>query len=522
MNINSIDRFYESSLSRERLKHRGQGVQDRHVAESNVSLKNSYEDISGRVMNDDNSAALNFSGIEKLLGKKWVGKVLTSINEHHQASNAVVAFIMAGILRPLFTMKLKVDEKKDKINAAFHSISSAILGLLVTLGVTIPIDNAVNKTMKNPNLYKADETNAAVQGAKKGKSVVNTAILDINKEIEILKSQGLSANSKEIKHLVNKKGAIELIAKNFPEWLICVPRAMLTVALIPVFMKGISSLQDKLSKKQEMQPAVVVNNVPQKTEQINNGKQDVNFKGFSDIIAKKLVIPFMNSKFVTNVADKMADNKGFLYDTMQMVASFAISTTYAVRSYRNTKIDDNEKNRKILALNHFTTWVISTAISLLTLKRLGSWWQRKPMAKLILQKAEFANETLKDGFLKGYAAKQAEKLKNAKKVEGFFERYKAKNDARRYSALEYFRETNPNVNVDKELEDMLEGLNLSQRQLVWGTVTRLIVPLCSTIIASKVGRKVINRREAKQEALQQAEQQKSQQENSEKAQKLAA
>lgn len=520
MNINSINKFNESSGSPEHLKYRGQSVRDRHMAESCVGTKKSYEDISGRVMNDNNSAAFNFKGAGGLLGKEWVGNLLAKINSHNQITNAVISFVMAGLLRPLFTMQLKVDEKKDKVLATFHSICSAVLGLAVTTCITLPIDNAVKNIHDDPSRYN---------GLKNGKKIINNKVYaDIDKEIEILTKTKPDMYLDKIKHLKNKKAAIELIAKNFPEWVICVPRAILTVALIPVFMKGITSLHNRLSerKKQRLQSAEIPNTPEDKqavtkdkkeiAEKTGDKKQDdVNFKGLSDAIAKKFVIPFMNSKFVTNTSEKFADNLGFIYDTIQMVASFAISATYAIRSYKNTKLDDNEKNRKVLALNHFTTWAISTAISLMTLKRLGSWWQRNPMAKLIVKRADFASETVRENFMKGYAEKQVELLKKAKKTEGFFNRYKAKNDARKYSAWDYYLEKNPlkenMTEAEKKevakLNDMLGGLSISQRQVVWGTVTRLLVPLCSTVIASKLGRKVINKREARQEASRQPEQQ---------------
>ena len=512
MNVNSIDKFSETSSSRERLKYWGQSVHDRHVAESNVGSQESYKGISGRVMNESNSAAFSFKGRTSFLGKEWVGKVLKYADEHNQTANALISFVMAGILRPLFTMQLKVDEKKDKILATFHSICSAVLGLAVSVGITQPIDVAVKKAINTPELYK--------DAGKNNKGILNDTIINIDKKIAEYKKIGGNASLEKIKHLTNKKEAIALVSKNFPEWLICIPRAMLTVALIPVFMKGITNIRNKMNKKRENAEQKATVTSAETTNKIKDDtkKQDVSFKGkaydkLTDAIAKKLVIPFMNSKTVNKIAERFADNLNFIYDTIQMVASFAISATYAIRSYKNTKLDDNEKNRKVLALNHFTTWAISTAISLLTLKRLGSWWQRKPMAKLISERVGFVSDAAKKEFREGYKQIQAKKLEDAKKTPGFFNRYKAKNDARKYSAREYFMDKYPDMEISEDLGKMLKGLDILQRQLVWGSVTRLLVPLCSTIIASKIGRKIINKREAKQEALRQNQIQNQQVEN---------
>jgi len=492
MKIDSIKDYYSGTDKLERLKRRSAGVYDRQFLESNVGNKASYEDKSGRVMDENNSAAFSFKG-GKFYSSKGLGKLLQFIDEHNQIANASVAFIMAGVLRPTLTMGLNLKEKKDKFLPAIHSFSSAVLGLAVTVGVTQPVDAAIKKVMEKPDFY----------GNKK--------IAEIKKEIGVLKEKGYKSGSDEIKNLNKQLDTMKLISRNLPEWIICVPRAMLTVALVPAFMKLLTpiftKMEDKHSaKKTANSPALAPAPVAETSE------KDVNFKGkadavkksglydkFTDWIAKKVITPFMNTKLMQNKSWQWRD-KEFLYDGMATVASFAISSTYAVRSYKNKKIDSDKNNRRILALNHFLTWAIATAVSLLTVKKLGIWWQRHPMAKLIENRLNVPD------FAKKYAQRHQELLDDAQKITDKTKRKIALREARGYSAKDFYAEHINEKGVDKEMSDMLNGLGLFQKLLVWGTVTRLLVPLCSTVLASKYGRKAIAKREARQEAAQQAQQ----------------
>lgn len=524
MNINSIENFYESANPHKRLKHRHAGAYSRHSLESSVGLRENYEDKSGRVMRENNSAALSFKG-GKFYSSKGLGKLLQFIDEHNQIANAGVAFIMAGVLRPTLTMGLNLKEKKDKFLPAIHSFSSAVLGLAVTVGVTQPVDVAIKKVMDNPEYF----------GNKK--------IAEIKKEIRVLKENGYKSGSDEIKNLNKQLDTMKLISRNLPEWIICIPRAMLTVALVPMFMKLLTPLFTKMDDKHSNKK-LANNPAPAPVPAAETSEKDVNFKGkadavkkttvfkkfakwfnktfiapckkcydkFTDWIAKKVITPFMNTKFMQNKSWQWR-NKEFLYDGMATVASFAISSTYAVRSYKNKKIDSDKNNRRILALNHFLTWAIATVVSFLTVKKLGIWWQRHPMAKLIENRLNVPD------FAKKYAQRHQELLDEAQKITDKTKRKIALREARGYSVKDFYAERINEAGVDKEMSNMLSGLGLFQKLLVWGTVTRLLVPLTSTILASKLGRKAIDKREAKKEAAQQvqfAQQQAVQNKNAEK------
>ena len=53
------------------------------------------------------------------------------------------------------------------------------------------------------------------------------------------------AARKELKALTHKRAALNTFVKNIPDWVIGVPRAMLTIALIPPILKYVFGLEKK-------------------------------------------------------------------------------------------------------------------------------------------------------------------------------------------------------------------------------------------------------------------------------------
>ena len=90
--------------------------------------------------------AQNFNGL-------YNNKILLSSLEHiadHGASFAAgVSFLSAVVLRPLaISMTPKADRENKKILSA-DSIASGFVKLLVALGISLPIESAVNKIKEN-------------------------------------------------------------------------------------------------------------------------------------------------------------------------------------------------------------------------------------------------------------------------------------------------------------------------------------------------------------------------------------
>ena len=69
------------------------------------------------------------------------------------------------------------------------------------------------------------------------------------------KTEKYSTDAKKLKDLINTKLAYKTLIKNLPDWIIAIPRAALTIALIPPILKYVFGLEKKKApEKVEIQP----------------------------------------------------------------------------------------------------------------------------------------------------------------------------------------------------------------------------------------------------------------------------
>ncbi len=210
-------------------KNRGKGV-----CIENRGLKAGYSgSFTGK-----SEAATSF--MDKILKSKWFGKFAKYSNEHNISTSALVALVLAGIMRPATIMSLPgKKDKDDKTYAAGHSMASGIIGFIFSTALTSPFDESIKKVF-------AEDGEFAGPKLKK--------ISDEIAKYKALEEKGeLTAESlKKLKTLVKKQEAMKTFLKNVPDWIIAVPRAMLTIALIPPILKYVFGLEKK--KSQEQQP----------------------------------------------------------------------------------------------------------------------------------------------------------------------------------------------------------------------------------------------------------------------------
>lgn len=189
--------------------------------------------------------------MDKTLSSKWFGKFAQYSNEHNIASSALIALGLAGILRPAAIMALPGDkDRDDKIYAAGHAMASAIIGFIVATIITSPFDESIKKVFGNPEKYMKQPQ------AAKGKKPPLT-ILRINNMIAKLEKRVITEKTAYyydamLKNLTKQKNAMNTLAKNIPEWFIGVPRAILTIALIPPILKYVFGLEKKKKKNVEI------------------------------------------------------------------------------------------------------------------------------------------------------------------------------------------------------------------------------------------------------------------------------
>lgn len=193
---------------------------------------------------------------DKILTSNWFNKFLEITEEHNVATSAFIALILAGILRPITTMALPgKKDKEDKIYASGHAIASGIMGFIVSTILTSPLDGALTKT------FEASEKIAGLKDLKQGETIEqfkkysSKTLVEWFKKIKEVKDAGddaLKTDKKAAKILKKKADAMKTLLKNMPDWIISVPRAMLTIALIPPILKYVFGIEKK--KKGAPQP----------------------------------------------------------------------------------------------------------------------------------------------------------------------------------------------------------------------------------------------------------------------------
>lgn len=188
---------------------------------------------SGNLTDKSEVAAINFQGnVGSRIGKSntfnWI---LEKTEKHNVAASAFIALILAGVLRPLAIMSLPgKKDKDDKIYASGHSMASGVIGFCVSTLVTAPLDDAISKIKKDPHKFACEHLKGLKDKAKNGATELERNIA------------------------TRTVDALELSMKNIPDWIIAVPRAMLTIALIPPILKYVFGVEKKKKAPIEQQP----------------------------------------------------------------------------------------------------------------------------------------------------------------------------------------------------------------------------------------------------------------------------
>lgn len=173
-----------------------------------------------------------------ILTKNWFNKFLEKTFNHNIATSALVALGLAGVMRPATIMALPgKKDKEDKIYASGHSLASAILGFVASTVITSPLDTAIQKVFGDPEKY----------GSKKLTKIKRISA-NLEKRADMRNSAGeiINRKSRELFKAMNRhKNSLETLAKNVPDWIIAVPRSILTIALIPPILKYVFGVEKK-------------------------------------------------------------------------------------------------------------------------------------------------------------------------------------------------------------------------------------------------------------------------------------
>lgn len=163
---------------------------------------------------------------DKILGSKTFGAILEYAEDHPISCNALFSLVLAGIFRPATIMALPDEisgkNKKDKLNAAAHAVSSGVIGFISSTIIMSPFDAAMKKIKADPAKYLG-------KGAQK--------------YLGDLKAKGLTKTPK-FKN-------VEKLIKMGPDIIIGIPRAWITIALIPPILKYVFGMDPAKDKKKE-------------------------------------------------------------------------------------------------------------------------------------------------------------------------------------------------------------------------------------------------------------------------------
>lgn len=469
MNYTNNPYLHESS----KLKHKNSAFYETEC-KSGVTTRDKNEVInSGSFTSTSKAAALSFgakSRVDKFLGSDKFANFLQFANDNNMTANALVALVTAGMVRPTLTMAIPgMKDKKDKIYSAAQAVSSGFLGFGVTMLMTKPLDDALKKAKAAPDKFGCESIN------KLGKKQMNT---------------------------------MNTLMKNIPEWGICIPRAMLTIALIPLILKYVFGLsktpKNKPAEQQTQQPANNFENLKAGKDMKDfavsdsNKAKEVSFHGklpeaavetvvnaakgssksgglydkFTDFIAKHFSAPLLNSSKLQNAADKYKDSE-FLFNHVATVTSAVISGVYMQRTLANKNLEDDKK--KILAINQGLTFAISTSLSYLIDAKLNSWWERVT-ARFIGARA------LDENFAADYKVAQKEasdKIKSMKAAKASKEELK---NAKPLKALEFAKQKK--LVLPSNIDGLVNGMGILKKMAIIGIIFRLAVPIAATPMAS--------------------------------------
>ena len=168
---------------------------------------------------------------DKILNSKAFQGLLKFAEEKSAVTQALVSLVVAGVLRPATNMAMaSKDDREDAMYAASHAISSAIIGFIVSYTVMKPFDDAFKK-------FKAEPEKYIKEGMEK--------VFNVDK----ISGRRLA--------LSNPYKNVTKVLQMIPDSIFLgIPKALLTIALIPPILKYVFGLEKKPKTAQQPQPQV--------------------------------------------------------------------------------------------------------------------------------------------------------------------------------------------------------------------------------------------------------------------------
>lgn len=164
-------------------------------------------------------------------GNKYLNYFLCLAEKNNVAFSATFALILTGIFRPAAIVALPSNKKNkdDQKYAAAHSIASGIIGFIVATVVSNPVADGLKKVLEEPSEYlkakneKYYQTNELFKAARKTadeRARYLEASMKINKAANMWVTRGIDI-------------------------LMAIPKAFITIALIPPILKYVFGWEKK-------------------------------------------------------------------------------------------------------------------------------------------------------------------------------------------------------------------------------------------------------------------------------------
>lgn len=233
MKINSI--LYDTSFKQDNIRLHSESHNFREKNDAGLYEKDrGYNVYCGSFTGKSKPAAtvLKKNFFDKILASNWFGKLAKYAEEHNISASALIALVLAGVMRPATILSLPgKEDKDDKIYAAGHAIASGIMGFAVSTAITSPFDESIKKIFDDKK-FRREKFKA-----------IDDRIAELTAQKNI--GQITEAAKQELKNLTKRRETLNTLIKNIPDWVIGVPRAILTIALIPPILKYVFGVEKK-------------------------------------------------------------------------------------------------------------------------------------------------------------------------------------------------------------------------------------------------------------------------------------
>ncbi len=256
---------------------------------------------------------------------KAVLKGLEKISEHGTTFVAATTLAMAAGVRPIAIGLTPDTKKENKQYAITNSIASGIIKFGIVEAIAIPIENAVKKIDKNPEKYLNAKTIKALKG-----------------------------NAKTLAESKNYKFATQVL-KMGTGLITAIPKAMITVSMIPVLM---NLFFPKKEEKKNQNENIYNTYNPVFSPTFQKGIENPSFKGGITHQSAKGIGKLLNIEAVQNFANKFSSQDANIARNLSIATDVLLTASFVHRTAKNEKIEKERK--KPLIYNN----LISTGISI--------------------------------------------------------------------------------------------------------------------------------------------------------------